>query len=160
MQKQCFKCLIIKPLSDFYKHPQMPDGTVNKCKECNKTENKSNWHLRREDKLAYDKNRHRFSIQRLFNHRYYGIVHRCEVGRSKRHYFVEGKSYLSKKEWEEWCYETSNYKKFIEIYNNWVKSNFENKLSPSVDRIKNNKSYTKDNIQWLTKSENCQKFNK
>ena len=34
--KKCFKCQAVKLLTDFYKHPTMPDGYVNKCKECNK----------------------------------------------------------------------------------------------------------------------------
>lgn len=36
MFKTCFKCKLNLSLDNFYKHPQMPDGTVNKCKECNK----------------------------------------------------------------------------------------------------------------------------
>lgn len=34
--KTCFKCKIEKPLDQFYKHKKMPDGHVNKCKDCNK----------------------------------------------------------------------------------------------------------------------------
>jgi hypothetical protein len=41
MQKQCFKCKKVKILDMFYKHPDMPDGHVNKCKECNKIDNKT-----------------------------------------------------------------------------------------------------------------------
>lgn len=43
MEKKCFKCGNILPLTEFYKHPQMPDGHVNKCKNCNKADVRGNY---------------------------------------------------------------------------------------------------------------------
>lgn len=47
--KVCMKCGLEKHLSDFYKHPEMTDGHVNKCKACNKKDVTKN----RKDKIEY-----------------------------------------------------------------------------------------------------------
>lgn len=161
MEKQCFKCKVIKSLESFYKHPQMPDGRVGKCKECNKIDVRKHYANNIEQKKEYDTYRNRHSVSRLLSSRYSGIKSRCTKPRSNgKKYSVNGTIFLTKDEWLKWCYEPNNYKKFIEIYNNWVQSDFKEKLSPSIDRIDNSLGYIVSNLQWLTKSENCSKYNK
>jgi len=55
--KQCFKCGEIKELAAFYKHPQMKDGRVNKCKECNKKDVQENRAKNVDYYRAYDARR-------------------------------------------------------------------------------------------------------
>lgn len=56
--KTCFKCGENKPLNEFYKHSQMADGRLNKCKGCTKKDVSSHRHgAGREKVLAYDRAR-------------------------------------------------------------------------------------------------------
>lgn len=55
--KTCFKCGIEKPITDFYVHPQMSDGRLNKCKACTREDVRRNYESNVEHYRAYDKER-------------------------------------------------------------------------------------------------------
>ena len=160
--KKCFKCNQVKDLTEFYAHPQMPDGRVNKCKECNKKDVSENYKKNREYYIEYDKKRQRHSIDRIFSHRYNGLKARSEVDYSHSNgghkYRVTGMAYLSRKEFMAWA--QVNMDTFMNLYNEWSKSGYNTKLMPSIDRIDNKKGYTSDNMQWLSRSENSRKGTK
>lgn len=54
----------------------------------------------------------------------------------------------------EWLHVFSNCKKFDRLFVEWEKSGYDTQFKPSIDRISNKKGYEKNNIQWLTWSEN------
>lgn len=56
-EKQCFKCGYTKLVTDFYRHKQMPDGYVNKCKECTKKAVRDNYRKNIDKYKEYDKKR-------------------------------------------------------------------------------------------------------
>ena len=57
MSKRCKDCLITQPLSEYYKHKQMADGHLNKCKSCVKGRVSSHRDNNLERIQEYDRNR-------------------------------------------------------------------------------------------------------
>jgi hypothetical protein len=57
MMKKCRTCNEVKVLEDFYAHPQMGDGHLNKCKECTKKRIRNYRQENLEKVREYDRNR-------------------------------------------------------------------------------------------------------
>ena len=78
-EKKCFKCNQVKPLTDFYKHSQMKDGRVNKCKVCNKKDVKVNTEKKMQDpEWAFkEAERHRLKSKRQRDSGDYGKGRSC-----------------------------------------------------------------------------------
>ncbi len=157
--KECFKCHVTKPLDEFYTHKGMTDGHLGKCKTCSKQDVRGNYAENRERYRERERLKYRLSIDRLILTKYYGIRRRSEEDYYHSHnHTVIGMPYLSKKQFMEWADE--NMGTFIKLYRKWAESGYSTKLAPSVDRIDNNLGYTKNNLQWLTHSENTSKYRK
>lgn len=57
MTKRCFKCRQTKPLGEFYAHPMMADGHLNKCKTYTKLDVRDRRLAEPEKLSAYEKQR-------------------------------------------------------------------------------------------------------
>lgn len=55
--KVCFKCQRQQPLSMFYRHKQMGDGHLNKCKDCTKADVQKHYAATIDARTAYERKR-------------------------------------------------------------------------------------------------------
>lgn len=78
--KKCFKCKKTKPLSEFYKHPRMSDGHLNKCKDCAKDDTKMDYRKKQADPLFMEKEKNRSK------EKYYRLNYKERYSKKKKAY--------------------------------------------------------------------------
>lgn len=142
--KKCFKCGVIKPLSDFYCHPQMNDGHLNKCKECTKIDAINRYNILSLDEgwVQKERERNREKFKRLG---YKGVFRQIrdvcplEANISRR---LRAKGYNTKgKEAHHWNYNLP-YSIFLltrkahRCIHRYIKVNYSDKYCYTLDGVK------------------------
>lgn len=104
------------------------------------------------DCKKYEKTKNGF-LMRIYRN----MTARVSGMQKKKAHLYLGKSLLPKEAFYEWANSSENFHKLFAI---WEKSNYERRLTPSVDRIDPCFGYLKHNMEWVTFSENCRRGGK
>ena len=72
------------------------------------------------------------------------------IVKDKAHLYL-GMDVLPREDFYNWSLADREFNRLFEV---WVKAGYNKKLSPSIDRKDTSKGYTKDNMRWLSHSEN------
>ena len=75
------------------------------------------------------------------------------IQKLKKHLYI-GKSLLSREDFYQWANQSQVLK---QLFTEWEKSGYSQKLTPSVDRINSKIGYELSNMEWVTHSENSRR---
>tara|TARA_R110002167_G_scaffold198805_5_gene401947 strand:+ start:5527 stop:5931 length:405 start_codon:yes stop_codon:yes gene_type:complete len=113
---------------------------------------------RQKELRALNGNAHTFKYERTPNgflmRKYRNMKSRIEGVQKAKYHLYKGKELLPKEEFYEW---SKNDPEFWRRFKLWEESDYERKLSPSVDRINSEKGYSLDNMEWIDHSENSRR---
>ena len=72
------------------------------------------------------------------------------IVKNKRHLY-EGLEVMGREDFYRWSLSDNS---FNSLYQTWVDSEYEKRLSPSIDRVDTSLGYVEGNVRWITHSEN------
>ena len=99
--------------------------------------------------IKYEKTKNGF-LMRLYRN----MQSRVTGVQKVKHHLYCGKSLLDRNSFYEWAL---NSPIFHEYFNIWELSNYERRLTPSVDRINSLIGYDVENMEWVQFHENCRR---
>jgi len=149
MTKRCIRCGNEYPVSEFVPH-EYGDGYANQCRLCrNEIQREKRKRERNGITLRYEKTKKGF-LMRLYRN----MVSRINGIQKAKSHLYEGKSLLAKEDFYQWAMGCTT---FHVLWDEWVDSGYDRKLTPSVDRINSNEGYALANMEWVTHSENSRR---
>lgn len=98
--------------------------------------------------------RYEKTIQGFLMRAYRNMLSRVVGVQKKNVHLYANLSILSKSDFYSW---SKSNKDFQLLWERWVSSSFDRKLSPSVDRIDSSAGYEVHNMAWVTHSENSRR---
>ncbi len=129
--KKCTKCKETKSITDFGPYKRSSDKLKYRCKQCTNKDN-----------LIFSRSVNGLILK----------IYHAQRGSSEKRGQEEPE--YTKEELKTWILSNA---RFNELYTSWVESDYNKWLLPSVDRIRDNETYSISNIQLLTWKENCDK---
>jgi len=130
--KKCNSCNKIKKISDFNRHKVSIDGFKTNCRKCT---------IKKAKKYRRSK---RGLITRLYNSQ--------KASSKRRGYSLPS---YTREELYDWMISA---KKFHELFDDWIKNNYNVEYAPSVDRLDSYNPYTMGNIRITTWKENRDQY--
>ena len=77
----------------------------------------------------------------------------CGIQWTKKHLY-ENKELLSRSSFYNWALSSSE---FNSLFDEWEKTGYPRRFTPSVDRVDSSKGYILDNMEWVPFHENCRR---
>lgn len=99
--------------------------------------------------IKYEKTKKGFLV-RLYRN----MKSRVEGVQKVKFYLYEGKEILDKNDFYEWALSS---KEFHDLFQDWEESDYERRITPSVDRINSDIGYIIGNMEWVPFHENCRR---
>ncbi len=101
-------------------------------------------------------NKYEKTINGFLMRKYRNMESRVKGIQKLKAHLYRGKDLLDRKIFYQWA---KSDKVFLKLYRMWVKSGYNRKLCPTVDRIDSKTGYHLSNMEWITHSENSRRGN-
>ncbi len=100
--------------------------------------------------------KHKATIDRFLSNLYSKMYQRTQGRCTQRPDLFKGKSIMPRDVFKNWA---KNHPDFFKLYKQWTTSHFDQRLTPSVNRLDSSRGYTLDNVEFVTFSQNCMMAN-